>query len=193
MTSARRPNLYLAGMIGVGKTTIGQQVARVMDRTFHDFDWALEKETGLDLHTLVRERGWLGFRVSEYKVVKELAALDGAVVGLGGGTVRYQWNLDAMAGTGPIVLLTANLDVLAERVRVADRPRVNPGTTLEEDLRIIWGENEALYRNAATYVYPTDRGLSVEEEAREIAELVRGWAAGSGVVPAEARRQYVAP
>jgi shikimate kinase len=175
MKRARKPNVYLAGMIGVGKTTIGQQVARVLDCPFHDFDWALREETGLDLHALVAERGWLGFRVAEYTVIKRLAAVEGAVIGLGGGTVRYQWNLDALAGTGPIVLLTAELDVLAERVRVADRPRVNPGTTLEEDLALIWGNNKDLYLRAATFVYRTDRGRPVEQEAQEIVELVRSW------------------
>src|SRR5512132_3228896 len=158
MNRTRQPNVYLAGMIGVGKTTIGQQVARTLGRRFYDFDWELKEETKLDLHTLVAERGWLGFRVAEYAVIKRLASLEGAVVGLGGGTVRYQWNLDAMAGTGPIVLLTADLDVLADRVRAADRPRVHPGTTLEEDLQLIWGSSKDLYLKAATYVYRTDLG-----------------------------------
>ncbi len=188
MNHVRRPNVYLAGMIGVGKTTIGRQVARVLGCPFYDFDWALQEETGLDLHTLVRERGWLGFRVAEYTVIKRLAAIEGAVVGLGGGTVRFQWNLDAMAGTGPIVLLTADLNVLAERVRVADRPRVNPGTTLEEDLDLIWGSSKDLYLKAATYVYRTDLGLTVEQEANEIAVLVRGWTANAAPPAAEVAR-----
>ena len=175
MNPSRKANVYLAGMIGVGKTTIGQELARVMGYPFHDFDWELNKETGLDLHTLVREQGWLGFRVAEYTVIKRLAAVEGAVVGLGGGTVRYQWNLDAMAGTGPIVLLTADLKVLAERVRVADRPRVNPGTTLEEDLELIWNNGRDLYLKAATYTYRTDQGLTAEQEANELAAMVRGW------------------
>jgi shikimate kinase len=175
MNPSRKTNVYLAGMIGVGKTTIGQALARVMGVPFYDFDWELNKHTGLDLHTLVREQGWLGFRVAEYAVIKQLAAVAGAVVGLGGGTVRYQWNLDAMAGTGPIVLLTADLGVLAERVRVSDRPRVNPGTTLEEDLDLIWRNGKDLYLKAATYTYPTDKGLTAEQEAHEIAALVRDW------------------
>jgi shikimate kinase len=175
MTQPRKANVYLAGMIGVGKTTIGQELARVLDVPFYDFDWELNKYTGLDLHTLVCEQGWLGFRVAEYAVIKRLAAIDGAVVGLGGGTVRYEWNLDAMAGTGPIVLLTADLNILAERVRVADRPRVNPGTTLEEDLDLIWRNGKDLYLKAATYTYPTDKGLTATQEAEEIAALVRNW------------------
>lgn len=175
MNRVCQPNLYLAGMIGVGKTTIGQIVASKLGRPFFDFDWELRKETGLDLHAMVGERGWLDFRVCEYAIIKRLSREEGAVVSLGGGTVRYQWNLDAMAGTGPIVLLTADLDTLADRVRVADRPRVNPGTTLEEDLQIIWGKNKDLYLKAATYVYKTDRGLSADQEAGEIIKLIAEW------------------
>lgn len=169
MSRARTPNVYLAGMIGTGKTTIGQALAKELGRPFLDFDWELKSDTGLDLHALVRERGWLGFRVAEYETIKRLAALDGVVVGLGGGTVRYPWNLDALAGTGPIVLLTASLDVLAERVRASDRPRVNEGTTLEEDLELIWRNGKDMYLKAATFTYPTDRGLTVEQEAAELA------------------------
>jgi shikimate kinase len=178
MSRARKANVYLAGMIGVGKTTIGQELARQLGCPFLDFDWELARHTGRDLHTLVREQGWLGFRVAEYAVIKRLANIDGAVIGLGGGTVRYQWNLDALAGTGPIVLLTAGLDVLAERVRTSDRPRVNEGTSLEQDLELIWREGRDLYQAAATCTYPTDRGLTVVQEAGEIAELVRAWTAG---------------
>ena len=173
MSRTHRPNVYLAGMIGSGKTTIGQALARVLGREFRDFDWELKAETGLDLHGVVRERGWLGFRVAEYETIKRLAAKEGLVVGLGGGTVRYPWNLDALAGSGPIVLLTASLDVLAERVRATDRPRVNDGTTLEEDLELIWRNGRDMYLKAASIMYPTDRGLTVDEEAAELAQLLR--------------------
>jgi hypothetical protein len=93
---------------------------------------------------------------------------------LGGGTVRYEWNRDALRGTGLTVLLEVDLAVLAERVRGADRPRVNPGVTLEEDLARLWASAETLYRKAANLTYRTDTGLDVDAEAAELARLLKG-------------------
>ncbi len=174
-------NIYLAGMIGSGKTTVGMALARRTGRPFLDLDRELKKDSGWDVHGVVEREGWLGFRQREYEIVKRFATLREAVVGLGGGTVRYAWNRDVLAGTGPIVLLTAELSVLADRVRAVDRPRVNPGTTLEEDLRLIWEGNETTYRRAATFVYRTDQNKSPEDEAAEIIGLVGTGRGGNGI------------
>jgi len=173
-------NVYLAGMIGSGKTAIGERLAALLGRPFHDLDREVDAALGRSFHLLVAERGWLAFREVEYAVVKRLAALDGAVCALGGGTVRYEWNRDALRGTGIVVLLDADLGTLAARVRAADRPRVNPGTSLEEDLALIARSAGHLYREAADLVYRTDTGLGVDEEAAEIAALL----AARGIVPA---------
>jgi shikimate kinase len=104
--------------------------------------------------------------------------MDRAVIVLGGGTVRYEWNRDAMRGTGVNVLLTAEFDVIADRVRVNDRPRVHPGTALEEDLELIWGGNKDLYLEWADLTCRTDRGRSPEEEADELVEILQGVSRG---------------
>lgn len=172
-------NVYLAGMIGAGKTAVGERLAARLGRPFHDLDRAMDAALGRSFHELVRERGWLAFRELEYTVVKRFAALTGAVCALGGGTVRYEWNRDALRGTGVVILLEADLATLVERVRTAERPRVNPGVPLEEDLDLIWARSAAVYRAAADLVYRTDAGRSVEEEVEELAALL----AAHGVDP----------
>lgn len=170
-------NIYLAGLIGAGKTTVGKELARRLAWTFDDLDPAMERDAGKSFHKVVEEEGWLGFRVREYRICKGFAAMDRAVIALGGGTVRYEWNRDAMRGSGVNVLLTANLDVIADRVRPNDRPRVHPGTTLEEDLALIWGQHRDVYLGWADLTYSTDHGMTPAEEADELAgTLVRsGW------------------
>lgn len=166
-------NIYFSGMIGTGKTTLGKALAKRLDWAFDDLDSAMETMAGKDFRQVVAEEGWLGFRQREYHICKQFAHMDQTVIALGGGTVRYEWNRDVLKGTGGVVLLTADLDVLADRVRVKDRPRVNPGTTLEEDLAQIWGKHQDLYFSFADIIYENDRGYTVSEAADELLEILQ--------------------
>jgi shikimate kinase len=170
MNTARPGNLYLCGMIGTGKTTVGGLVAGRLGLPFHDLDREMDRELGYSFHRLVREKGWVAFRELEYAICRRFARMSGAVIALGGGTVRYAWNMDVLRGTGRIVLLTASLAELARRVRAADRPRVNPGASLEEDLAMIWSESAEKYREAADAVIDTD-GRSAVAIAAELTAL----------------------
>ena len=161
-------NVYLCGLIGSGKTAIGERLAGRMGRPFLDLDREMDRELGRSFHDLVRERGWLAFRELEYRLCRRFAGREGLVVALGGGTVRYAWNTDALRGTGLMILLEADLGVLAERVRAIDRPRVNPGVSLEEDLRRIWSDARHLYEGAADLVYRTDAGKTLDAEIEEL-------------------------
>jgi shikimate kinase len=165
-------NIYLCGMIGSGKTTIGEPLAAGLDLAFYDLDREMDRALGYSFHRLVAEKGWVAFRELEYAICKRFATLDRALVCLGGGTVRYEWNRDALRGSGLFVLLTAPVDELVRRVRSAERPRVNPGASLEEDLQKIWSQSEPTYRAAADLVYETG-GKSVAGAVRELKRIVR--------------------
>ena len=160
-------NIYFCGMIGSGKTTLGLRLARELDLPFYDLDREMDRRLGYSFHRLVEEKGWVAFRELEYSICKEFAARTRSLIGLGGGTVRYEWNRDVLRGTGLIVLLTASLEELARRVRLADRPRVNVGTSLEEDLEKIWSESAEKYRRAADWIYSTEK-KTVEDAVTEL-------------------------
>ncbi len=166
-------NVYLCGMIGSGKTTLGRLLARELGRAFFDLDEEMDKALGYSFHRLVQEKGWLAFRELEYSICKRFAGMSQAVIALGGGTVRYEWNMDVLRGTGLFILLHASLETLAARVRLADRPRVNPGTSLEEDLRSIWGAASGKYLGCAQLVYETDQ-KEPQDSARDLAKWIRG-------------------
>ena len=157
-------------MIGSGKTTIGKILAQTLELDFYDLDQEMDRILGHSFHHLVEENGWLAFRELEYSICKRFAKLDKAVICLGGGTVRYEWNMDVLAGSGPIILLTASLEELIRRVKIADRPRVNVGTSVEEDIRLIWNNSKDKYYSAADVVYATDQ-KSIEEEVRELEQI----------------------
>ena len=168
----RSLNVYFCGLIGCGKTAIGERLAAKIGRPFYDLDREMDAELGYSFHRLVEEQGWLKFRELEYEICRRFSRMQGVVVALGGGTVRYAWNTDGLRGTGITILLEAKLTTLADRVRVADRPRVNQGVPLEEDLERIWADAGHLYRDAADVVYRTDAGKTVETEVNDLLTIL---------------------
>jgi shikimate kinase len=166
-------NIYLSGMIASGKTTLGQLLAKRLGWSFDDLDTGMMRMAGKPFQQVVAEEGWLGFRVREYNIIKQFAAMDRTVIGLGGGTVRYQWNRDVLSNTGVKILLVADLKTLAERLKDNDRPRVNPGTTMEQDIARIWEQHQDLYYSFADIVYRTDQGKTIEQEVDDLLEILR--------------------
>ena len=164
-------NIYFCGMIGSGKTTIGIRLSHLLDRDFFDLDQEMEQILGHSFHKLVQEKGWLAFRELEYSICKDFSCRNNAIIALGGGTVRYEWNRDALKGSGLIILLKVPLEEIIRRVQVADRPRVNTGTTLEEDVRRIWGESKEKYYNAADIIYEPYQ-KSIEDEVKELKTII---------------------
>lgn len=164
-------NIYLCGMIGSGKTTIGKRLAQSLALDFYDLDQEMDRILGYSFHKLVEKQGWVPFRELEYSICKRFAQIDNSIICLGGGTVRYEWNLDVIKGSGLIILMTAAREELIRRVKLADRPRVNAGTTVEEDIRMIWEKSRDKYYGAADLVYATDQ-KSIAEEVRELKLIV---------------------
>ena len=165
-------NLYFCGIIGSGKTAIGSRLAQRLGLEFCDLDREMDVRLGYSFHRLVQEQGWIAFRELEYSICKYFAAKHHALACLGGGTVRYEWNMDAIKGTGPVILLEASIDTLVERVSRADRPRVNPGVTIREDITKIWESSYHKYLQAADFVYRTDE-KSLPEEVDELEQIIR--------------------
>ena len=164
-------------MIGSGKTTIGRHLAHTLELDFYDLDQEMDGILGYSFHKLVQEKGWVAFRELEYSICKRFAKLDNSIICLGGGTVRYEWNMDVIAGSGLVILLTASLEELIRRVKKADRPRVNVGTSVEEDIRMIWEKSRDKYFRAADIVYTTDQ-KSIDEEVQELKKLISKYIPG---------------
>ncbi len=166
-------NIYLCGLIGTGKTSIGKGIARRLRRPFYDVDRIMEKEAGKRIHDIVVEEGWVSYREKEYNISKRLSRKNRSVVAMAGGTVRYEWNMDVFRGTGVFILLIAPIKTLVSRAEKNDRPRVNLGTSLERDLSLIWKKYKDRYQRAADFTYRTGGNKSVKQEAKEIIEILK--------------------
>ncbi len=150
-----RGNIFLVGMMGAGKTTIGKALAQRLRREFVDTDRVLVERTGVPVATVFEIEGEEGFRRRESGLLAELARRDDCVVATGGGMVLSEDNRRVMRAAGTVVYLRARLENLWERTRHdATRPLLataDPRGTLAT----ILDEREPLYRDAAHVVMET--------------------------------------
>ena len=150
-----RGNIFLVGMMGAGKTTLGKALAQRLRREFVDTDRILVERTGVAVATVFEIEGEEGFRRRESGLLAELARREDCVIATGGGMVLAGENRRVMRAAGTVVYLRARLDHLWERTRHdATRPLLStpdPRATLATLL----GEREPLYSDAAHVVVDT--------------------------------------
>lgn len=117
------PTIYLMGMMGSGKSTLGRALARELDRPFIDLDTRIERRAGFEVPDIFERYGETYFRDLESAALAELNAERPSVVALGGGTPERAANRRMLREHGCVVYLRARPATLAGRVtEEADRP-----------------------------------------------------------------------
>jgi shikimate kinase len=147
-----RGNLYLVGLPGAGKSTLGRQLARRLGKRFVDCDHELEARTGVPIPTIFEIEGEAAFREREVQTLGELAVLDNIVLSTGGGVVLRAENRAYLKANGTVLYLHVEPAVLFERVRHArHRPLLQIGDP-QVRLNQLYEERDALYREVADHV-----------------------------------------
>jgi shikimate kinase len=153
-----RGNLYLVGLPGAGKSTLGRQLARRLDKQFLDADRELERALGVSIPTVFEIEGEASFRDREETMLKELAALTGIVLATGGGVVIRSANRERLKANGTVVYLHAAPATVFHRVQMSrNRPLLNTPDKLAR-LEELYAGRDALYREVADVVLESDRG-----------------------------------
>lgn len=166
-----RPNLYLVGFTGTGKSTVGRQVARELEYEFVDSDHVIEAVTGRTIPQIFAEEGEPGFRAHERRFLESGHPAQGCVVACGGGLIVPDGMLAAVHARGVVVCLHAPLSTVLERTaRSAHRPLLAVDNR-EERLRTMFAAREGIYRRAGTMVL-TD-GRPMREIVAHVARLYR--------------------
>lgn len=108
--------VYLVGMMGSGKTTVGRKLAEVLDYSFFDCDTLIEQSVGgITVAEIFKLRGEDFFRDNETEVLRKLSLKQRLVVSTGGGAVVRPINWEYMH-KGISVWLDVPLEALARRV-----------------------------------------------------------------------------
>lgn len=148
-------NIYLIGLMGAGKSTIGRQLARALQLPFYDSDKAIEETTGVDIPTIFEFEGEQGFRDREQKMIQQLTELQGVIMATGGGAILRKENRDLLSKHGFVVYLYCSLDKIIERTRRDNqRPLLNTENPRQE-LEKLFVQREPLYLDCADYKIDT--------------------------------------
>lgn len=169
---ANNQNIFLIGLMGAGKTTIGRQLASELSLEFFDSDHEVEKRTGVTITHIFDIEGEAGFRKRETAMLDELTEKKGIVLATGGGAILKPENRQFLMSRGTTIYLYANIDTLLERTsKDRNRPLLqteDPHAKLEELLDI----RDPLYRETADIIIDTGKD-SVRLALKEILEKLQ--------------------
>ncbi|HMM47207.1 MAG TPA: shikimate kinase [Thiobacillaceae bacterium] len=153
----KRDNLFLVGLMGAGKTTVGRLLARHYGCTFHDSDHEIEARTGVRIPVIFEIEGEAGFRRREEAVIADLTTLSGIVLATGGGAVLSAANRENLRKNGTVVYLCGTPERLFERTRHdRNRPLLQTEDPLGR-LRELYRQRDPLYREIADVIVDTGR------------------------------------
>ena len=148
-------NIFLVGLMGAGKTTVGKLLAKSLDKTFYDSDHEIERRTGVNIPLIFELEGETGFRKREVQAIAELANLQDVVLATGGGAVLLPENRQMLASHGRVIYLRASVDELCHRTRGdRNRPLLQNGNPRDR-LQALYTQRDPLYLEIADMIVDT--------------------------------------
>ncbi|MDP9176565.1 MAG: shikimate kinase [Gemmatimonadota bacterium] len=168
-------NIVLVGLPGVGKTTVGRAVARLLHYPFVDFDTEIEHREHATVAQIFERKGEAYFRTLESALTRELAGSKGTVMATGGGWVTNSDSMALLRSTGRMIYLRATPETVLARMAAgrARRPLLD-GSDPVGAIKRLYQARRALYETA-------DLVLDTEVIAKsEVIEQVCQYAQSSG-------------
>ncbi len=150
-------NIFLVGLMGAGKTTVGRALAKRLNKQFIDSDHEIEARTGASIPLIFEIEGEASFRQRESEVIRDLTAQSDIVLATGGGAVIKPENREYLKTRGTVIYLRASVNSILQRTsHDKNRPLLqtaNPRQKIEQLAR----EREPYYLEVADFVIETGR------------------------------------
>lgn len=150
-------SVFLVGLMGVGKTTVGRLLARRLKARFVDSDQEISQTTGVSIPTIFEIEGEAGFRRREADLIERLSREAGIVLSTGGGAVLSPTNRENLRSRGVVVYLVASPETLHDRTR---RDKTRPLLQVDDRLRRLrelYEQRDPLYREIAHVIVEVGR------------------------------------
>jgi len=150
-------NIFIVGLMGAGKTTVGRALAKKLNKRFIDSDHEIEARTGASIPLIFEIEGEAGFRQREAEVIRDLTAQQGIVLATGGGAILRAENREYLKTRGTVIYLRASVSNILQRTsHDKNRPLLqtaDPRKKLEDMAQ----EREPYYCEVADIVVETGR------------------------------------
>ena len=164
-------NIYLIGLMGSGKTTLGKILSKKLDKHFYDSDQVIEEKLGVNVPMIFEYEGEAGFREREKDILKELVSKQNIVLATGGGIILSESNRDLLAKNGIVIYLKSNQKDLVLRMKNdKTRPLLNNGN-VELIVKKLCQEREPLYEEIADFKVVT-KNKRINEVVNEIVRII---------------------
>ncbi|MCL1962178.1 MAG: shikimate kinase [Desulfovibrionaceae bacterium] len=147
--------IFLIGMPGSGKSTVGRALARRLRMDFADSDHVIEQRLGCTIRGYFDQHGEAAFRDIEETVIDELTRGAARVLATGGGAVLRPANRQRLHERGTVIYLRSSPEQLHRRLRQdTKRPLLQVADPLQR-LRDLYAARDPLYRECAHFVVDT--------------------------------------
>ncbi len=170
-------NIYLIGLPGSGKTTVGRSLARLLCLDFVDMDQMIEQRTGVSISHIFEIEGEAGFRKRETRLFEEVSNRTRIVISTGGGIILDDSNRQLMSRRGQVVYLKASMDILWSRLKNCQNRPLLQTSNPRARIAGLMKEREPLYDAQADLIVEVT-SETANRTARKIAQLIRSRAAG---------------
>ena len=160
-------HLFLIGMMGCGKSTLGALLSRELHAPLLDLDAEIERFEGRSIPAIFADVGDAGFRIAETAALRRACGGSPCIVATGGGIVTREENILLMRESGLVVFLCRPLEDIIAQVRQDTRP--NLAGDKAERMHTLYAQRAALYRRAAHLCF--DNSAPPQQAARALAEL----------------------
>jgi len=165
-------NIIFVGLMGSGKTTVGKQISKSLERDFLDTDQIIEIKTGVNISTIFELEGEEGFRLREYHLLRDLINSKKKVIATGGGIVLSEENRKLLKQLGTVVYLRSNIQDLVSRLNDDKTRPLIQNVNLAEKFNELFRDRDPLYMSVANYIIET-KNKKIRDIKNEILELLK--------------------